>query len=156
MCARGDEVREFIRGDEIEFSKGDSGHAQVPGHQINAGLQGVIGRCLSKAAHRFLRGLVGEHGRGVVLHAFDAVGAHNGAHGFAQLQRRAARIGADVFECLDPHGANLATVLKPQRDIENAVGPLHITASHVLNAVFNEAHGAREFLGQIGHQDGVL
>ena len=103
-----------------------------------------------------MRGFVGHHRDGFVLHTLDAVRPDDGAHGLAQLQRRAARVGTDVVYRAHAHAAHHALAVKAQRYIKNAIGPLHIAAAHVLQTVFYQAHRATEFARQVGHQNGVL
>ena len=92
----------------------------------------------------------------MVLDALNAVRPHDGAHWLAQLQGRAARVGANVVQGAHAHGAQGAVVLKAQRHIKNAVGALHVAATHVLDAVFDKAHRAAQFFGEVAHHDGVL
>jgi len=48
--------------------------AEHLGDFVDGALDRDIGRRLAEAAHRLLRGLVGDHRHGAVLHAFDFVG----------------------------------------------------------------------------------
>ena len=156
MGAAGDEVGELVLANQVASAQLDAVHLEKARHFVDAGFQGVVGGRLAKATHRLLGRLVGHHRHGVVLDALNAVRPHDGADGLAQLQGRAARVGANVVQGAHAHGAQGAVVLKAQRHIKNAIRALHVAAAHVLDAVFHKAHGATEFFGQVAHHDGVL
>ena len=80
------EVGELIVFDHVEFSKRNAVHFQKARDFVDACLDGVVGGRLSETANRLLGRLVGEHSLGIVLHAFDFVGTHNGTYWFSKLQ----------------------------------------------------------------------
>ena len=80
----------------------------------------------------------------VVLHALDPVGADDGADGLAQLERRAAGIGADVVERAHLHRLDDAVAVERDLDVEDALRTVHVAAAHVLQPVLDQPHGAAE------------
>ena len=115
-----------------------------------------IGRRLAEAAHRLLRGLVGDDGDGAVLHALDLVGPDDGADRLAELERRASGIGADIVERAHLHRADDAGIVEGHLDVEQPLRPVHVAAAHVLQPVLDQPHRKAEPAREIADQHGVL
>ena len=154
--AAGDQIGELVGANEIAAPQFDAVQPQRLRHEIDACLDGVVGRRLAKAPHRLLHRLVGGDGDGLITHAVDLVGPHNGADGLAQLERRAARIGSDIVEGAHFHGVDDAIPSEGQLHVEDAVGPMHVAAAHVLQPILDQAHRTVEQARQMGDEHGVL
>ena len=155
-AAAGDQVGELVGADEIAPAHLQPVEAQRLGDAVDAGLDGVVGGRLAEAAHRLLRRLVGRHGDGVIGDRADAVGADDGADRLAELQRRAARVGADVVERAHAHGMHEARAVECQLDVEHALRPVHVAAAHVLQPVLDQLHGPRQPAREIAREHRML
>ncbi len=139
-AAAGDQIGEFLAADEVAATHLDAVEPEMLGDALDGGLDGVVGGRLAEAAHRLLGRLVGGHRDGTVGDAGDAVGADDGADRLAQLERRAARIGADIVERAHAHRAHDAGLVERHLDVEAAVRPLGVARGHVLQAILHEPH----------------
>ncbi len=126
------------------------------GDLLDRPLDGVIGRRLAECAHRLLRGFVRSDRDRLILHAVDPVGPDNGADRLAELERRAARIGADIVQRAHLHRADEARVVECDIDLEISLGAVSIPAAHVLQPVLDEAHRKAEPARQVAGQNRVL
>ena len=98
-----DRVGKLVLADQVLLPQRDPVHVQELRHAIHGAFEREIGRRLAEAAHRFLRRLVGHHRDRLVADRADAIGTADRAHRLAELERRAAGIGADIVD-----GADLA------------------------------------------------
>ena len=104
---------------------------------LDRALDGVIGRRLSESAHCLLRGFVRGDRNRLILHAVDPVGADNGADRLAELERGAARIGADIVERAHLHRADEARIVERDLDVEIALGAVRIHQHGLLDAALD-------------------
>ena len=149
-------VGKGIGGDEVPPPDLRPVQAQMPGHLVEGGLQGEVGRRLAEATDRGLAGLVGGDRDRLVFDARDPVGPDDGADRFAELQRRPAVLGAHILDRAQLEGADPARLIEGDLDIETAVGALHVAARHVFQPILQQPDRTAQGAGQVRHQDGVL
>ena len=155
-CAAWNEVGELLLADEVAASHFDLVETDRLRDPIDHGLDGVIGRRLAEAPHRFLDRLVGGDGDSVIAHALDAIGTNDGANRLAKLEWRATGIGAGVVERAHLHAVDDAIRIEGDVDIEDTLGAVRVAGAHVFQPVLDEAHGATELAGEMAHQHAVL
>ncbi len=126
------------------------------GDRLDHPLDREIGRRLAEGAHRLLHGLVGGDRDGAVLHAVDAIGPDDRADRLAELERRAARIGADIVERPHLHRADDAGIVEGGLDVEVALRPVGVAAAHVLEPILDQPHRDAEPAREVADQHGVL
>src|SRR6266851_5739015 len=154
--AAGDGVGKLVLADEIPLSQFDPVHAKVARDAVDRALDREIGRRLAEAAHRLLGGLVGHQRDRLVLDRLDRVRPADRGHRFAELEGRASRVGADVVHRADLHRTNDSVATECDLHVEEAVGPLHVAAAQVFQAILDQAHGGAELLCKIPDEHGVL
>ncbi len=151
-----DQVRKLILAYEVFAAHLDRVHIEMARHAIDRPFEREIGRRLAETAHRFFGRLVGQHRDGFVLDGGDAVRSADRGDRLAELERRAARVRADVVQRADFERAQRAVIVERHLHVENAVGAVHVAAAHVLEPVFDQAHRHAETFGEIAHEHRVL
>ncbi len=113
-----DDIGEFLAPDQIATPNFEPIDPKAVCNLVDGALDGKIGRRLAETAHGLLHGLVGGHRDGAVLHAADAIGPDDGADRLAELERRAAGIGAHIVEGAHFHGMDHAGIVEGDLDVE--------------------------------------
>ena len=155
-AAAGNEIGELFAADEVAAAHFDARQPCGGGDLVDRGLDRIIGRRLAETAHRFLHRLVGRDRLRAVLHAFDPVGADDGADRLAQLKRRTAGIGAGIVQRLHLHRLDDAVIVEGDLDVENPVRAVGVAAAHIVQPVLDQAHRPAEPPRQMRHQHGLL
>ena len=149
-------IGKFLVPDHVAAANFQRIEAERVRHLVHGALERQIGRPLAEAAHRLLRGLVGDHGDGAILHALDLVGPDDGADRLAELERRAPGIGADIFQRAHLHRAHDAVVVEGDLDVEQPLRPMRVAAAHVLQPVLDQPHRKAEPAREIAAEHRVL
>ena len=115
-----------------------------------------VGRRLAETTHRFFGRLVGQYRDWLVLDRADAVRSADRGHRFAELERRASGVRADVVERADFQCPQSAVAVEGNLHVEYAVRTVHVSAAHVLEPVFDQPHRHAKPLREIGNEHRVL
>ena len=151
-----DQIGKLVVPDQVAPAHLERIEAQHIRDLVHAALEREIGRPLAEAAHRVIGGLVGHDRDGAVLHAFDLVGPDDGADRLAELERRAAGIGADILQRAHLHRAHDALVVERDFDIEQPLRPMRVAAAHVFQPVLDQPDRKTQPPRQIAAQHRVL
>ncbi len=155
-AAARDQIGKLFLADEIAAAHLDAIETEGGGDLVDRGLDRIIGRRLAEAAHGFLHRLVGRHRLRAVLHALDLVRTDDGADRLAQLERRAAGIGAGIVQRADLHRLDDAVIVEGDIDVEDALGAVGVAAAHIVEPVLDQPHRPAEPPRQMRHQHGLL